>query len=115
MSSMTLVLHHKTTIYVSHHILCRTFLQRVNLMNYLYAESDLAQFMEVLLQNYSSWINECSEDLVSWLSTERSLHEAISEVRNNDMKLVSLLISTLWFSVFLNTFRELHFLGNFIL
>ena len=82
-------------------------------MNYLYEESDLEHFMEVLHENYSSWINECSEDLVSWLSTERSLHEAISEVRN--MKLVSLLISTLWFSVLLNTFRELRFLGNFIL
>lgn len=82
-------------------------------MNYLYAESDLEHFMEVLHQKYSSWINECSEDLVSWLSTERSLHEAISEVRN--VKLVSLLISTLWFSVLLNTFRELRFLGNFIL
>ena len=63
-------------------------------MNYLYAESDLAHFMEVLLQSYSSWINECSEDLVSWLSTERSLHEAISEVRNNDIKLVTFLICT---------------------
>lgn len=82
-------------------------------MNYLYAESDLAHFMEVLLQSYSSWINECSENLLSWLSTERCLHEAISEVRN--MKLVSSLISTLWFSVLLNTFRELRFLGNFIL
>lgn len=110
-----LVLHHKTTLYVSHHILRRTFLQRIHLMNYLYAESDLAHFMEVLLQSYSSWINECSENLLSWLSTERCLHEAISEVRNNDMKLVSFLIRTLWFSVLLNTFRGLRFLGNFIL
>ena len=59
----------------------RTFLQRVNLVNYLHAESDLEDFMEMLFQSYSNWINECSEDLLSWLSTNRSLQEAISEVR----------------------------------
>ena len=50
-------------------------------MNYLYAERDLEDFMEMLFQSYSNWINECSDDLLSWLSTERSLQEAISEVR----------------------------------
>ena len=53
----------------------------MNLMNYLHAEDDLADFMEILLQSYNSWINECSEDLLSWLSTKRSLREAITEVR----------------------------------
>ena len=37
--------------------------------------------MEMLFQSYSNWINECSDDLLSWLSTERSLQEAIIEVR----------------------------------
>lgn len=50
-------------------------------MNYLYGEGDLEDFMEMLFQSYRNWINECSDDLVSWLSTQRSLQEAISEVK----------------------------------
>ena len=59
----------------------RTFLQRVNLVNYLHGEGDLEDFMEMLFKSYSNWINEYSDDLASWLSTQRSLQEAISEVR----------------------------------
>ena len=50
-------------------------------MNYLHGEGDLEDFMEMLFQSYSNWINVRSDDLLSCLSTQRSLQEAISEVR----------------------------------